>query len=263
MSESKKGTLDMTIDNERYRPYGSTRSVISFCERARSRNLPETIGDEFFRLADIEGQAIRRTLHTLVFLGLLDTEGTPSPQLRLLAGAPEGEWRSHLRTAVETAYRSDLEQIDPAKDDPSALRDLFQKYEPRSQTGPMTSLFLGLCRESGMEVKAPPRAKSQRPRTTKAPTQPRTSAKPSLGERAEQADASLQHKPDNFGSGPASTSDLFNVTSEIIGELNDDEFREVWNALGVVARARARVIRSNAPEVATAEEAEVPEEPDE
>ena len=253
----------MATGNERQRPYGSVKSVIAFCELARGRNLPETITDDFFRLAGVDGQAIRRARHTLVFLGLLDDDGTPSPQLRLLAEAPGNEWRGHLRTAVDRAYRSDLDQIDPAQDDPATLRDVFQKYEPRSQTGPMTSLFLGLCRESGMEVKVPTRVESQRPRTTKTQSRSRAGTKPVRGEHTEQTDTSLQPKPDSFGPVPANTSDLFNVTSEIIGELDDDEFQKVWNALGVVARARARVIRSNAQEATTAEEAEAPEEPDE
>ena len=234
----------MTNNNEKHRPYGATKHVIAFCERARSRNLPETIGDEFFRLAGVEGQAIRRTHHTLIFLGLLDSDGTPSSQLHLLAGAPEDEWRSHLRTAVEEAYRSDLEQVDPAKDDQATLRDLFQKYEPRSQTGPMTSLFLGLCRESGMDVKSPPRTTSQRRRATGVTEQSRAGTKRPRTERTEQASASTQLGADDFGATPANASALFNITPDIIGELNDNEFKEVWNALGVVARTRARVLRS-------------------
>ena len=35
----------------------------------------------------------------------------------------------------------------------------------------------------------------------------------------------------------------FYITSEMLGELSDEEFKEVWAALGVVVRVRSRVLR--------------------
>ena len=234
----------MTAQNDRSRPYGSTAGLISFCERARSRNLPEQIGDDFFRLAGVAGQSIRRTRHSLVFLELLSDTGEPTATLRELAAAPEDGWRGHLRSAVDGAYRTDLEQVDPAKDDQAVLRSWFQKYEPRSQTHAMTSLFLGLCRESGMEVKEPTRARGQRKTRAAPPNGTVSIPKRTESRRNARAATRLPAESAQSTATPVAGAALFAITSEMIGDLDDEEFAAVWEALGVVARTRARVMRA-------------------
>lgn len=234
----------MTTNSERYRPYGTTAGVISFCERARTRNLPEQIEDDFFRLADIDGQAIRRTRHTLVFLGLLEEMSTPSSALRLLVEAPDDEWRNHLRRAVEAAYSEDLQNVDPANDDQAQIRSWFRRYQPRSQTNPMTSLFLGLCRESGMAVKEPPRARGPRRKQTDAQRPPGDDTKPSRARRVKATAGFSQEQPSLPPSMPPAGSDLFDITPDVIAELDEQDFNEVWRALGVIARKRAQVIHA-------------------
>ena len=236
----------MTMDNDQRRPYGPTAGVVAFCERARSRNLPEEIGDEFIQLAGVQGQSIPRTRHALVFLRLIDEDGTPTSTLRDLAAASEDGWRGHLRSAVGAAYETDLANVDPAKDGQASLRDWFQRYEPRSQTNQITSLFLGLCRESGMEVKDPPRARgSQRKQGT---TQRQVARTPKPSHAESPADSLTEHQPRHppapgRSSEPSSVTPevlLFGVTSEVLAELDDDEFPEVWQALGKLVRRRAR-----------------------
>lgn len=252
------------IDNsERYRPYGTTVSVISFCERARTRNLPEQIEDDFFRLAGIDGQAIRRTRHTLVFLGLLEDTNTPSSALRLLVEAPDGEWRNHLRQAVEAAYSEDLQHIDPANDDQTQVRSWFQRYQPRSQTNPMTTLFLGLCRESGMEVREPPRKRSPRQKRPDAPRATSGDTKPGRARRAEAATGFPQEPPSLPPSMPPAGSDLFDITPDVIAELSEQDFGEVWKALGVIARKRAQVIHARSADGESSGEESLAEDADE
>lgn len=253
----------MTTNSERYRPYGTTVSVIAFCERARTRNLPEQIEDDFFRLAGIDGQSIRRTRHTLVFLGLLKDTNTPSSALRLLVEAPDEEWRNHLRQAVEAAYSEDLEHIDPANDDQTQVRSWFRRYQPRSQTNPMSALFLGLCRESGMEVREPPRKRSPRQKRPDAPRSASGDAKPSRARRVEATASFPQEQPSLPPAMPPAGSDLFNITSDVLGELDDEQFQEVWGALGVIARARARVIHARSADGESSGEDAPSEEADE
>lgn len=254
----------MTMNNDQRRPYGPTAGVVAFCERARSRNLPEEISDEFIQLAGVQGQSIRRTRQTLVFLRLLEEDGTPTPTLHDLAGASEEGWRSHLRGAVEAAYATDLASVDPAKDGQAALRDWFQRYEPRSQTSPMTSLFLGLCRESGMEIKEPPRARgSQRKQgTTQRPAA--RASKPSRGRHIEPSTDSLTGQQPTPPPAPAARSDLFDITPEVLADLGEDEFEEVWQALGKIARRRARaMVAAKSADRVPLKEAEASEDPDE
>ena len=231
----------MSTKSSLHRPYAPTSSVIAFCQRARSRNLPDRVSEEFFQLAGVRGQSARRARQALAFLGLLDEDGTPTKLLHDLAVAPGEDWRGHLQEAVQTSYADDLANVDPAKDDPATLRGWFQRYEPRSQTGPMTSLFIGLCREGGMEVLDPPRPQSAGRRPTTKKRARTSSSDPGSSQDSPSADSPLaQGEPAPKGEA-ASTSGLLNITPEMIGELNDDEFEQVWSALGVVARAHARL----------------------
>lgn len=253
----------MTANNERHRPYGTTANVISFCERARTRNLPEQYEDDFFRLAGVDGQAIRRTRQTLVFLGLLEEKGTPSSALRLLVEAPDSEWREHLRRAVETAYDEDLQNIDLANDDQAKIRSWFRRYQPRSQTNPMTTLFLGLCRESGMEVREAPRKRSPRQKRPDAPRSTNGDTKPSRARRVEATASFPQGQPSLPPSMPPAGSDLFDITPDVIAELNEQDFGEVWKALGVIARKRAQVIHARSADGESSGEESLSEDADE
>ena len=244
----------MAATSTNHRPYGPTAGVIALCERARTRNLHDRINDDFFRLAGITGQSIRRTRQTLVFLGLLDDDGGPTDALHALAAAPDSEWRSFLQSAVETAYASDLENVDPAKDDLETIRSWFQRYEPRSQTVTMTSLFLGLCRECGMEVKEAPRSRRTAGRQSSSSTGSTNKADRSSAGRtksSQQQPAIDASQADALSSIP---NGLFDITSEIIGELDDAGFEKLWDALGVIAQTKARVLKSKSAESSPGDE---------
>lgn len=231
----------MPTNSSLHRPYATTSSIIAFCQRARNRNLPDHVSEEFFKIAGVGGQSARRARQALGFLGLLDEDGTPTKLLRDLAAAPEEDWRGHLRDAVQASYADDLATVDPAKDDPATLRSWFQRYEPRSQTGPMTSLFIGLCREGGMEVLEPPRPQSagRRPATKKRANT--GSSEPGSSQDSPSADTPSGQGEPAAKSEAADAPGLFSITPEMIGELDDDEFEQVWSALGLVARAHARL----------------------
>lgn len=236
----------MTANGSPHRPYAPASSIVAFCQRSRSRNLPDHISDEFFHIAGVKGQTKRRTQHALTFLGLLDQDGTPTAVLRDLAAAPEDDWRVHLRRAVESSYGTDLANIDPATDDLTTLRSWFQQYQPRSQTKQMTSLFIGLCRESGMAVKETPgprspRKKSGRAKKAAVETRSRNEAHRSLADAA----PAVQERPTTDPM-PSNTSGWFDITPEVLGELGEDEFEQVSTSLGLIAQAHARMMRAKA-----------------
>ena len=244
VSSTKEETVT-TKDNP-HRPYAPTSSIIAFCERARSRNLPEQISDEFFHIAGVTGQAKRRAQHALTFLGLLDQDGAPTAALRDLAAAPEGDWRTLLRRAVESSYEIDLANVDPATDDLATLRSWFQQYQPRSQTNPMTSLFIGLCRESGMAVKETPGPRSPRKGSggakkaaVDAGSRNKVHRSPADTTPAVQEQPITDHVPSN-------TPGWFDITPEVLGELGEDEFEQVSASLGLIAQAHVRMMRAKA-----------------
>ena len=92
----------------------------------------------------------------------------------------------------------------------------------------MVMLFMSLGREAGIPVQDVPRER----RMKESPaTRPRTTTMREPVTRRIDTQATRFSRDDAL---------LFGISEEDIGSLDDDEFNEVWSALGTVARARAR-----------------------
>ena len=228
----------------RQRPYAPPANVIAVLKRARSRNLPERIDSDFLRLAEVPEPSHRRVTVALRFLGLIDEGGRPTDTLRALAATPEEEYRDLLSTAIRNAYKEDFDRgIDPAEDTHAKIVDAFKPYQPRSQTDRMVMLFLGLCREAGIPVMEAPRERKMKG-TSGGPRPARSSSRST--ERASAAPAGPRR--DAMPPPPAPAGLLFGVTDDDIALLGDEQFEQVWAALGVVARTRAQAHHQRAKE---------------
>jgi hypothetical protein len=240
---------------EMRRPYAPPSHIIAVLKRARSRNLPDRISGDFLTLAGIPSTIAPRTVFALKFLGLTDEDGIPSDSLRAMAAAGESEYRELLAKAIRTAYATDFDRIDPGVDNQRAIKDAFARYQPRSQTDRMVMTLLGLCREAEIPVLEAPRKRELMPQGKReerqARTQPRTPKVP----------AQPRPSPDK-ASLYGEDATLFAVSDSDIAALGDDEFAEVWTALGKVARARARARHSSSTDASNFEEEGSDEEPE-
>src|SRR5205807_2294435 len=106
----------MTEPEDRRRPYASPSNVISVLQRVRSRNLPEKIDYDFLRIAGVGDAVFGRVTDALRFLDLIDDGGRPTDHLRAIAAAPDEEYRTLLRGALNAAYEEDFQRVDPGQD---------------------------------------------------------------------------------------------------------------------------------------------------
>jgi len=227
------------------RPYAAPSNVVAVLQRVRSRNLPETVDDDFLRLAEVPDAAFGRVKEALRFLGFIHEDGRPTDLLAALAKSPDEDYRQLLESAVRESYAPDLARIDPAADTQAKIVDAFRLYEPRSQTGRMVMFLLGLCREAGIPVLDAPRERKMQGALRQPITRRHQTIR--LGQAGERDEAS------HFTRGGVRSPLLFGVSEDDIAALDESEFNEVWSALGKVARARARTraSKSVAPEVDT------------
>jgi len=254
-------SLRQSADAEMRRPYAPPSNVIAVLKRARSRNLPERITNDFLGLAGVPSGMEARTAFALTFLGLMEEDGRPTAALRTIAAAGDGEYREQLARAIRAAYSADFERVDPSADGQATVVDAFARYQPRSQTTRMVITFLGLCREAGIEVLEAPRVREVQESGRRPGSRVRSRKKASASEGSV-ALATETHDAQPVASArnsePVSRSGqsppLFGVTESDIAALDDAEFAEVWAALGKVARARARS-RSGTADRAGVEEA--------
>ncbi|HVA21103.1 MAG TPA: DUF5343 domain-containing protein [Candidatus Micrarchaeia archaeon] len=229
-----------TLDPLTERPYAAAANVVTVLTRIRSRNLPDTIGDDFYRVCGIGEFVFGRVTRALTFLGLISEDGAPLDRLKAIAAATEADYRELLAAAVREAYAADFKHVDPTQDPQLTIVDHFRRYQPRSQTIRMVMLFLGLCREAAIPVRDAPRDRKMASRSpskkdpSRRPVQTRVEAEP---------------RPIRGGTSTSrGDGSLLNVTVADIGALGEEEFVEVWAALGKVARARARLLATPPPE---------------
>jgi hypothetical protein len=233
-------------DLNQHRPYAAPANVIGVLHRVRSRNLPDTIGDDLLRLVGVPEGALYRVRGALQFLGLTDEDGRVTETLRALAGAPEDRYRELFAAVVREAYSQDFERVDPSQDTQAQIVTAFQPYQPRSQVSRMVMLFLGLCREAGIEVLDAPRERGMQSAVARPAT---VRARVHVGRNG-----SKDETP------PRPQSSLpFGLTESDVEALDEAEFAEVWTALseayGKVVRAKVRA-RKAAQEPAAQEELE-------
>jgi hypothetical protein len=225
---------------EMRRPYAPASHVTATLRRARSRNLPERITVDFLGLAGVPAAIAKRTTFALRFLSLTEEDGSPTGSLRAISASGESEYQALLANVVRNAYAADFERIDPAADSQKVIVDAFARYSPRSQTDRMVMLFLGLCREAGIPVLEAPRKRALQPANRTERSAPnRTSRPPARATSSQAHRASTQ-------AAPADGVPLFSVTDADIAVLDEEEFVEIWAALGKIARARARARHADA-----------------
>ena len=223
----------MENPNEERRPYAPSANVIAVLRRARTRNLPPQIDEAFFNIANVPKSAHSLVRETLLFLNLIDSNGSPTDAFERISASSDADFQSILKEVVRNAYADDFAVVDPAKDSADTLVNNFRRYKPRSVTDRMRMLFTGLCREAGIPVaeqqkerRAPPKQPRRSPRQQTSATEspPPTIPKDAVPRRGEIVV-------------PISHADII--------ALNDEAaFLKIWESLGRLEWSRAM---ANAP----------------
>lgn len=223
-----------------FRPYAPPANMQAFLQRIRRMNMPQKVTREMLKGIGISENIVPRVLSTLRFLQLITDGDEPTDVLRGLAGSTEDEYRQLLERTIRSAYADDFQTIDPARDPQEVIMNAFQKYTPRSQHSRQVMLFLGLCREAGLATVDVPRRREMRSRTPAR----RTTNKGATAQRPAQPADGASHQATNGVSPTRETlpepTQFLGLSLEDAAYMREDDFWDVWNALGTVFLRRAQ-----------------------
>lgn len=132
-------------------PYAPTSAILDFITRYRNKGLSTPFTGEVLARAGVSDSLIPRTLQALIALELMTEDGQPTETLEGLRRAPEPELKARQAAWISAVYADVLSFVN-ASDDEGAIRDAFRAYNPVGQQPRMVSLFLGLCRASGLRT---------------------------------------------------------------------------------------------------------------
>ena len=135
---------------ENFAPYASAKSVLQVINRYRDRGLPEPLTPDALEQIGVTATMTSPTYRTLRFLGLVNDDGIKTDSFERLRRATSDEYPGVLEGVIRNAYADVFAIVDPAEDDEATVADAFRKYDPANQRRKMTSLFVGLCEESGI-----------------------------------------------------------------------------------------------------------------
>lgn len=215
----------MAIESD-YRPYAPPANVIAVIHRVQTRNTPPKIDAEFLSLLNVSPGNVSRVLKALEFYGLVKEDGTPTDTLDSLGGAPPDEYKKLLSNVLKEAYSAEYSKgLDPAADSQPAIESYFAPCQPRSQTSRMAVLFLGMCREAGIELLDKPKDRKMQ---EKAPGTSAKRTRPAAKKGAAPMPESGEVLP---------SSQLGITQAELMG-LPEDEFDKVWDSLKVIYSAK-------------------------
>jgi hypothetical protein len=124
----------------------------------------------------INDSMVPRTIRALEFLGFVQEDGQPTPLLTQYIEANDEDAQRLMHQAIVRSYAFVLRAINPAEDSRVKILNAFRPMKPQGQWDRMVTLFLGLCRAAGMEVKEAPVDRPGRvgPRESRSVRRPKT-----------------------------------------------------------------------------------------
>lgn len=120
----------MADSKARHAAVGNVKDLL---HRYRHRNLPETVGQDTLRIAQVPEGMIGRSLAAFRFLGLLAEANEPTDEWRALSDVHDDAYPQMLGRIVRAAYSDIFVDIDPPADGQERIRAAFQKFQPKSQ----------------------------------------------------------------------------------------------------------------------------------
>lgn len=213
----------------RFAPYAPPSAVLKVIRHYRDRDVPERVTNTNLLQLGVSEALVPRTMQALKFLQLLEDDGITTERFRAIRFAKDDEYQEVFARVLDEAYKDIFDHVEVGTATDTQIANAFRPYSPGGQRSRMVTLFLALCQEAGLHVAVPPRVGT--PRKKAEGRKPPTSGKAERSKDGPKVNTSFARTSDDL---------LFGVTDDDVAALTDDEFASVWDALGKVARARAR-----------------------
>lgn len=166
------------LAKSRMAPYVSAVALQKFLQRIKNRNMPQEIDEGLLQDFGIPKGDIYALISALKFLGVIDERARLTEDFALLQTTEE-EFRQNLSLLTRRVYSIAFTRLDLRQDSREQIRNFFARNYSNSQADKATSLFLFLCKESGIPLGEQLTAKGVRAREKPQQIRPKPRWSPS------------------------------------------------------------------------------------
>jgi hypothetical protein len=218
-------------------PYAAPENVLRVLEKVHKNGLRGKIDPDFLGQLGINEAMVNRVIRTMEFLGFTDPadEGARTPLLDQYIVSSEDDARALLGEAIRKSYEVIFRAADPTQDDRSKVLVAFKVMRPEGQWTRMVTLFLGLCKAAGMDVKDPPKDRPAASESKKA----RSERKAQKAKRKTDADTT----PQPLALPPAHSRALDPALASIVGKVSELETLEDLDAWYAMFKAAFQYVK--------------------
>jgi len=145
----------MVAANQRKRvaPYAPASAVSGFFDHIRYVRTPGKVDSSLLQDYGISESQAFPLLSTLKFLGVIESDGTPTPAFRALQTGGD-EFQAALGEIVRRAYSDLFGRLDVPRDSKDKIKNFFARNYSPATADRATVLFLDLCGEAGIATAA-------------------------------------------------------------------------------------------------------------
>lgn len=226
----------------KFAPYAPPAAVLAVIRHFRKRDVPERISASNLLQIGVTDSLLPRTVAALKFLGLMRDDLTTTEQFAALRYANDEQYEEVLGRILDDAYKDVLNVVDLTTAGEREIDNAFIPFSPGGQRQRMITLFLALANEAGWSPQVQAKPSTTR-LSARKPDKLATKLKPLKNPKPGDSKADVRETP---SATQAEGVVAFGVTDADLAALPDDEFDDVWTALGKLARARAKAARGKA-----------------
>ena len=153
-------------------PYAPASAVLKCLDGLRDNRIADELTGRALVNVGVAKGNVPRTIAALRFLGMATDGGRLTALGKELVTVPQSGYRQLLARVVRRSYQLVFERCDPRSSSRTTLLDAFRQYRPAKKRGEMVTLFVGLCRETGIIAGAPANRRDRPEKTASVSLEP-------------------------------------------------------------------------------------------
>ena len=146
--------MAVASEGKHYAPYAPLSTVLNVVRYFRNHDVPEYLTPDVLRQIGVADGLIFRVLRTFEFLGLTAKDRLARREFKAITAATNEQYPKILEGWIKHAYGDIFRSVNVHDASHEEIYNAFRPYAPAGQRARMVKLFVGLCQEAHIQIRA-------------------------------------------------------------------------------------------------------------